>query len=110
MKGPVRLIGLALVVGALMAPMNAAAQSTPLKTIATQDLAATKNGGNDWITFGGALNNERYSSLDQINTSNVSQLKGVWMTRLNSGRGAKYRFEDDPVVVNGTMYIPTGND
>ncbi|MBO0884836.1 MAG: PQQ-binding-like beta-propeller repeat protein, partial [Mycobacterium sp.] len=56
------------------------------------------------------MNNQRYSTLDQINTSNVSQLKGVWMTRLGSGRGSKYRFEADPLVINGVMYIPTGND
>jgi alcohol dehydrogenase (cytochrome c) len=32
------------------------------------------------------------------------------MTRLGSGRGAKYKFEADPIVVDGVMYIPTGND
>ncbi len=110
MRVPLRPILLALIAGALLLPASVAAQSAPLKTITTQDLAQAQNGGNDWITFGGALNNDRYSTLNQINTSNVSQLKGVWMTRLGSGRGAKYRFEADPVVVNGVMYIPTGND
>jgi alcohol dehydrogenase (cytochrome c) len=56
------------------------------------------------------LSNIRYSALGQINTSNVSQLRGVWMTRLGSGRGTKYKFEADPIVVNGVMYVPTGND
>jgi quinohemoprotein ethanol dehydrogenase len=32
------------------------------------------------------------------------------MTRLGSGRGAKYKFEADPLVIDGVMYIPTGND
>jgi len=32
------------------------------------------------------------------------------MTRLGSGRGAKYYFEADPLVIDGTLYIPTGND
>jgi quinohemoprotein ethanol dehydrogenase len=109
MRVPVRPLVLALVTGALMFPGNLAAQSAP-RTITTQDLAQTKNGGNDWITHGGALNNQRYSTLNQINTSNVAQLKGVWMTRLGSGRGSKYRFEADPLVVDGVMYIPTGND
>jgi len=109
MRVPVRPILLALVTGALMFPGSLSAQSGP-RTITTQDLAQTKNGGNDWITHGGALNNQRYSTLNQINTSNVSQLKGVWVSRLGSGRGAKYRFEADPLVVDGVMYIPTGND
>jgi quinohemoprotein ethanol dehydrogenase len=109
MRVPVRPILLALVTGALMFPGSLSAQTAP-RTITTQDLAQTKNGGNDWITHGGALNNQRYSTLNQINTSNVSQLKGVWMSRLGSGRGSKYRFEADPLVVDGVMYIPTGND
>jgi quinohemoprotein ethanol dehydrogenase len=109
MRVPVRPILLALVTGALMFPGSLSAQTAP-RTITTQDLAQTKNGGNDWITHGGALNNQRYSTLNQINTSNVSQLKGVWMARLGSGRGSKYRFEADPLVVDGVMYIPTGND
>jgi len=40
----------------------------------------------------------------------VANLKGAWMTRLGSGRGTKYYFEADPIVIDGTMYIPTGND
>ena len=32
------------------------------------------------------------------------------MTRLGSGKGSKYRFEPDPIVIDGVMYIPTGND
>ncbi len=109
MRVPVRPLVLALVAGAMMFPGNLAAQSAP-RTITTQELAQTKNGGNDWITYGGALNNQRYSTLNQITTANVAQLKGVWMTRLGSGRGSKYRFEADPLVVDGVMYIPTGND
>src|SRR6202521_2391168 len=109
MRVHVRPLVLALVAGALLFPGSLSAQSAP-RTITTQDLASTKNGGNDWITYGGALNNQRYSTLNQINTSNVSQLKGAWMTRLGSGRGAKFRFEADPLVIDGVMYIPTGND
>ena len=36
----------------------------------------------DWVTNGGNLTNQRYSTLSQINTTNVKQLKGAWMTRL----------------------------
>ncbi|HZF03497.1 MAG TPA: hypothetical protein VE932_04095, partial [Patescibacteria group bacterium] len=38
--------------------------------------------GKDWVTNGGNLTNQRYSTLTQINTTNVKQLKGAWMTRL----------------------------
>ena len=67
--------------------------------------------GKDWVTNGGNLTNQRYSTLKQIDTSNVKQLKGAWMTRLKgSGYGGKYSFEATPLVKDGIMYIVTGND
>jgi quinohemoprotein ethanol dehydrogenase len=65
----------------------------------------------DWVTNGGNLTNQRYSTLTQINTTNVKQLKGAWMTRLKgSGLGGKYSFEASPLVKDGIMYVITGND
>jgi len=67
--------------------------------------------GKGWVTNGGNLTNQRYSTLTQINTANVQQLKGAWMTRLKgSGFGGKYSFEATPLVKDGIMYIATGND
>jgi len=58
----------------------------------------------DWITNGGNLTNERYSTLKQIDTYNVNQLKGAWMTRLKgSGLGGKYSAEATPLVKDGIM-------
>src|SRR6516165_5459948 len=55
--------------------------------------------GKDWVTNGGNLSNQRYSTLRQIDTSNVKQLKGAWMTRLKgSGFSAKSSFEASPLV------------
>jgi quinohemoprotein ethanol dehydrogenase len=67
--------------------------------------------GKDWVTNGGNLTNQRYSTLNQINTSNVKQLKGAWMIRLKgSGLGGKYSHEATPLVKDGIMYVITGND
>jgi quinohemoprotein ethanol dehydrogenase len=64
-----------------------------------------------WITNGGTLANQRYSPLDEIDTDNVAGLKGVWMTDLKgSGTAAKYSAEAQPIVYEGTMYVPTGED
>jgi quinohemoprotein ethanol dehydrogenase len=72
------------------------------------DLAARP--GANWITNGGDVSNARYSSLDQINTGNVSQLKEEWHIHLDgSGAAPKYSAEATPLVYNGVMYIPTGN-
>jgi quinohemoprotein ethanol dehydrogenase len=108
-----RTVVAVVAIGALIAPTGVSAQTAPMPGIGRpshQELTSTKNAGKDWITYGGALNNQRYSTLSQINTSNVAQLKGAWLTRLGSGRGSKYRFEADPLVIDGVMYIPTGND
>ena len=65
--------------------------------------------GANWITNGGNTTNDRYSSLNQINTTNVSQLKEAWHVHLDgSGKAAKYSAEGTPVVYNGVMYLPTG--
>src|SRR6201987_901568 len=67
--------------------------------------------GKDWITNGGNMTNQRYSTLKQIDTDNVKQLKGAWMTRVKgSGLGGKYSLEATPLVKDGTMYMVTGND
>jgi len=67
--------------------------------------------GQDWVTNGGNLTNQRYSTLKQIDTNNVKRLKGAWMTRLKgSGFGGKYSAEATPLVRDGIMYMVTGND
>ncbi|HET9508065.1 MAG TPA: PQQ-binding-like beta-propeller repeat protein, partial [Gaiellaceae bacterium] len=64
-----------------------------------------------WITNGGTVYNQRYSPLDQIDTSNVADLKGVWMTDLDgSGVAAKYSQEAQPIFYDGVLYVPTGED
>ena len=67
--------------------------------------------GKDWVTNGGNMTNQRYSTLKQFDTSNVKQLKGAWMARLKgSGLGGKYSLEATPLVKDGIMYMVTGND
>ncbi len=67
--------------------------------------------GRDWITNGGSVTNQRYSSLDEISTSNVGKLKLAWKTHLDgSGAAKQYSQEATPLVYDGVMYISTGND
>src|SRR5207244_11319970 len=67
--------------------------------------------GKDWVTNGGNLTKQRYSTLKQIDTSNVKNLKGAWMIRLKgSAYGGKYSHEATPLVKDGVMYVITGND
>jgi quinohemoprotein ethanol dehydrogenase len=62
-----------------------------------------------WPTNGGNLYNQRYSPLNQIDTSNVARLKGVWRTRLRgSGAAPQYSGEGQPIVHDGVAYVSTG--
>jgi quinohemoprotein ethanol dehydrogenase len=89
--------------------MAAKALIEPAPAFSVHDLASTP--GDDWITNGGSTANQRYSSLDEIDSSNVSQLKGVWLTHLRgSGLAAKYSGESQPIEYKGIIYVPTGQD
>ncbi len=63
----------------------------------------------DWRYHGNTLSNERFQDVDQINPSNVANLKPAWIfhTGVND---PNMSMEMTPVVVNGVMYIPTGDD
>jgi quinohemoprotein ethanol dehydrogenase len=65
----------------------------------------------NWPTNGGSTLNQRYSPLKQIDTGNISQVKGVWLTHLDgSALAAKYSGESQPLEFDGVIYVPTGQD
>jgi PQQ-dependent dehydrogenase (methanol/ethanol family) len=115
-----RLHILAVVVGAflvLAAPVFAASQGTAKTAIAPIVLAPAFQpadlgvyAGADWPTIGGDYQGDRYSTLNQITTANVSSLKEAWHIHLGSGTGTQYRGEATPLVYKGVMYMVTGND
>src|ERR1700748_3750584 len=67
----------------------------------------------NWLTYYGAYDGQRYSLLDQINTSNVKDLKPAWVFQCGSvgmpSGASTYSFEASPLVVDGIMYV-TGFD
>ncbi|MBS1846083.1 MAG: PQQ-binding-like beta-propeller repeat protein [Actinobacteria bacterium] len=67
--------------------------------------------GDNWITSNGGTTNDRFSSLDEINTENVKELKGDWMTKIGqNATAAKFSAEATPIEYEGTIYIPDGAD
>jgi quinohemoprotein ethanol dehydrogenase len=67
--------------------------------------------GDDWITNGGGTTNDRFSSLDEINTENVKELKGDWMTKIGANAtSAKFSAEGQALEYKGTIYISDGAD
>jgi quinoprotein glucose dehydrogenase len=59
-----------------------------------------------WSDYAGAADASQYSSLAQINRSNVSKLQVAWS--YPTGDGNKYLF--NPIVVDRTMYVLAHNN
>ncbi len=60
----------------------------------------------DWPTYNGQLSGNRYTSLEQIDKSNVARLAPKWVfTLLNTAR-----LQGTPVVVDGIMYVTSANE
>ncbi|HEY5333125.1 MAG TPA: PQQ-binding-like beta-propeller repeat protein [Solirubrobacterales bacterium] len=67
--------------------------------------------GDNWITNGGSTTNDRFSTLDEINTENVSELKGDYVTKIGKeATAAKFSAEGQALEYEGTIYIPDGAD
>jgi quinoprotein glucose dehydrogenase len=71
-------------------------------------LGAQENHGaqNDWPAYGGNPEGTRYSSLTQIDRTNVVRLQVAWQfTPADSAPSG--RFQAQPIVVNGILYSVT---
>src|SRR6201992_1956743 len=67
--------------------------------------------GENWITNGGGTTDDRFSSLSEINTENVKELKGEWVTKIGqNATSAKFSAEGQALEYEGTIYIPDGAD
>ena len=62
--------------------------------------SSIKSENRDWRVYGGALEGGHYSSLTQINKSNVKQLQVVWTFDTEESGG----LQTSPIVVNGILY------
>ncbi len=55
----------------------------------------------NWREYGGSSDTAQYSSLNQVNASNVTRLKKAWT--FSTGDAGKYFF--NPIMVDGTLYV-----
>ena len=55
----------------------------------------------NWLTYNGTYSSQRYSSLSQITSGNVSDLESQWVLQ-NQEFGA---WQSNPIVVDGVMYV-----
>jgi quinohemoprotein ethanol dehydrogenase len=86
------------------------AAPVPSPAFTPSDLVASS--GDDWLGWNGNIYNQRYSTLDQVNQSNVKQLKIAWSRKMvipgvKAKVGALGVFaEQQPVTYQGTLYMP----
>lgn len=73
----------------------------PAASQATQTLTTLAADGKNWPIASKDYANTRYSTLDQINASNVAHLRLAWSFSVGANRGQ----EAAPLIINGLMYV-----
>lgn len=59
-----------------------------------------------WAVYGGSKETIRYSSLKEIDTNNVQQLKLAWIYHTGDADTGKHsQIQCNPIIVNGIMYV-----
>ena len=94
----------AVVLLAALGPAAGVAQTGAARAERTmvpyERLVDAANEPHNWFTYSGSYASERFSALDQINTTNVSDLRVEWVYQTSPGL-----VETTPVVVDGIMYL-----
>jgi quinohemoprotein ethanol dehydrogenase len=95
---------MALGVGLLVISSAAASRSRPVPQATSREDAVSA--GEEWSLTHGDWGNTRYSTLSEINTRNITDLRGAWVSA---------KFEDGalsrsaPVVKDGLMFVTAGS-
>jgi glucose dehydrogenase len=90
--------------------------ATQLKTapavtdgVTGERIADARSEPHNWLTYYGAYDGPRFSSLDQINAANVNNLKPAWVFQAGVigliANPATYSLEAAPIVVDGVMFL-----
>ena len=69
--------------------------------VTSRDIANANDNPANWLTYNGSYDSRHYRKLDQVKTSNVSNLELKWVWQAHSLE----RFESCPLVVDGVMYV-----
>lgn len=123
----IKVIGLALVLAGCSAtqvnlPITQTAQSfndfdhtqarsapAVADSVTGDRIARARSEPHNWLTYYGSYDGQRFSSLDQINTGNVSELKSAWVFQAAPigliASPPTFALEAAPIVVDGVMYL-----
>jgi quinoprotein glucose dehydrogenase len=82
-----------------------------LSIVLTVPLGEAQHGATngEWRFYGGDAGTTKYSPLDQINASNVKELKIVWQWKSqNFGKRPDFNWEVTPLMAGGVLYFTAG--
>jgi alcohol dehydrogenase (cytochrome c) len=103
------LLASATLLGCLALPVVPSPSAQP-STFASIDLQPEKllsePAGANWLSYNGDYTGRRFSSLKQINESNVGQLRASWVFHAPNSSA----LEVTPVVYEGLMFVTSAND
>ncbi|WP_114521496.1 PQQ-dependent dehydrogenase, methanol/ethanol family [Altererythrobacter sp. ZODW24] len=78
-------------------------EPSPLATEGVTDAMLAAGNGDEWLTYGGGYEEQRFSPLTQISAENVNELGLAWSADLDTARGQ----EATPLMYDGTIYVST---
>ncbi|HYR85894.1 MAG TPA: PQQ-binding-like beta-propeller repeat protein [Terriglobia bacterium] len=97
---------MALAALVLVSGLAVRAQEKARKFIPVTDAMLQKPDPTNWMMWRRTLDSWGYSPLNQVNRSNVSQLKLIWTRGMAPGASQ----ESTPLVYDGVMYLPNSGD
>jgi quinohemoprotein ethanol dehydrogenase len=104
-----RLYSRSLVVAVLLANFSSTQAQAPTKPVDAGPAAVNakrliaNNEPGSWLTTAGGYDEQRFSTLDQINDANVKALGLAWYADIDTERGQ----ESTPLIIDGAMYLTT---
>jgi PQQ-dependent dehydrogenase (methanol/ethanol family) len=104
MKRCLSLLG--LITLALIGGLEIRAQQAARKFVPVTDAMLQKPDPSNWMMWRRTLDSWGYSPLNQINRSNVAQLRLAWTRGMAAGNTQ----ESTPLVYDGVMYLPQSGD
>jgi alcohol dehydrogenase (cytochrome c) len=86
-------------------PLSSSLNFTRLGRVAPvhyEKIVASAKDTRDWLTYSGSYNGQRFSSSDQITTSNAQHLHLLWMRQYTT---TEPYIETSPLIIDGFMFI-----
>ncbi len=105
MRNALRALSVATFSAVFLLAQQGPAPTTAAPAVNGDDLLTRPVGAN-WTSYNGDYTGQRYSGLQEINVSNIAQLRAEWVFHVANTQ----RLEVTPVVVRGIMYITASND